>query len=134
MVSPHYDDQQSRHGGQRQQRKQRDGDEAKELDVLLRAGHALSAGLDALGDKAGIKEVMVDRRQQATASGSANFAALASKGKRPIGRIRTRGKIAMRWYQHRTQGAKPITSLKKRLPSVDALATIQQANRRFQSR
>jgi hypothetical protein len=33
----------------------------------------------------------------------------------------------MRWYQHRTQGANPMTSLKNRLPSADTLASSQHA-------
>ena len=59
------------------------------------------------------------------AKGSENLITVFETGNRPAKRMSTRGYIQILWYQQRTQGARFITSLKKRLPSEATQATSQ---------
>ena len=38
----------------------------------------------------------------------------------------------MRWYQHNTQGSRPITSLKNKLPNIETTTIIQHRNNSIQ--
>ena len=49
-----------------------------------------------------------------------------------MARVITKGYMKILWYQHKTQGANSITSLKNRLPSIAMLAISQAMNRIIQ--
>ena len=49
-------------------------------------------------------------------------------------RIKTKGYMQMRWYQHKMQGGNFMISLKKRLPKVAIDATNQAPKRNAQAR
>jgi hypothetical protein len=57
--------------------------------------------------------------------GRVSFKRALSRGNSPTKRIRTKGYMQIRWYQHRIQGGKSMTSLKKRLPRVAIKERIQ---------
>jgi hypothetical protein len=65
--------------------------------------------------------------------GRAYLITLLSKGKSPMASSMTRGKRNILWYQHKTQGANPMTWLKNKLPRVDTAAISQQRKSIVQS-
>jgi hypothetical protein len=67
--------------------------------------------------------------QPAIAKGNEYDMTRLSKGKSPVAKMITRGKRHILWYQHKTQGARSIIWLKKRLPKVEALTKIQVRKR-----
>ncbi|RWX49776.1 hypothetical protein VT98_10107, partial [Candidatus Electrothrix communis] len=58
-----------------------------------------------------------------------NLTTLLSKEKSPIEKIKTKGYKQTLSYQHKTQGAKFIISLKNRLPSAEMHASSQHEKR-----
>ena len=54
-------------------------------------------------------------------------------GKSPMKKIRTKGYMAILWYQQRIQGGNSITSLKKRLPPIARQEMIHEIKIRSQA-
>ena len=70
--------------------------------------------------------------QPETTKGKANLTTCLLRGKSPANKINTNGKSEILWYQHKEQGAYPMTSLKNMLPRVEAQAISQHINNRVQ--